>query len=209
MYKVFYNNRVLILEGTAEGVYNNPQPGNYTEINDFGDLQEIVFTFLESNVDKITLRYDDERALWNQFRKLFHNIQAAGGLVYKNGEALFIFRNGKWDLPKGKIENGESPHEASVREVKEETGLPAVKIKKRLDPTYHVFQSDHPDHAGRWTLKETFWYEMEYNGNVMPRPQTEEGITETKWFRPETLTEVLGNTWDSLFSIIRIISRSS
>lgn len=209
MYKVFCNNRVIILTGPeSESIPEKPFL-NSTELTDIHLLKGLIIGFLEGVEDEILIKYQNEKALWVNFRQLFRIIQAAGGIVYKNGEALFIFRNGKWDLPKGKIEVGETPEEASVREVNEECGLPSVNIKRRLKSTYHIYKSEHRDSVGQWILKETIWYEMEYNGDRLPEPQTDEGITEVRWFRPDMLDIALMNTWESLVSVIRFIFHSS
>ena len=99
-------------------------------------------------------------------------VKAGGGLVYnKKGEVLFIFRNGKWDLPKGGIEKGEGIEEAAIREVEEETGVKKLKVVQKLQKTYHVFKRN-----GSYKLKITHWYEMktDYTGKL--QGQENEGI---------------------------------
>ena len=82
--------------------------------------------------------------------------KAGGGLVFNaDGDVLFIFRNGKWDLPKGKAERKETIEETSIREVEEETGVKGLEIKKLLDTTYHIFKRN-----GRYKIKITYWFEM-------------------------------------------------
>jgi len=102
---------------------------------------------------------------------------AGGGLVYNDKkQILFIYRNGKWDLPKGKIEKGEDIKTCAIREVEEETGVKDLTIKKFITKTYHVFRRN-----GKLKLKETYWYEMHttYEGDLIP--QENEGIKKVKW----------------------------
>src|SRR5690606_30154599 len=102
---------------------------------------------------------------------------AAGGLVKnKDNEVLFIKRNGKWDLPKGRVERKEAIEDAAIRETEEETGVAELKIIKPLQITYHLFKRN-----GVTKLKETHWFEMfsPYTGNLTP--QINEGITKVRW----------------------------
>jgi len=127
--------------------------------------------------------------------KLFKRIEAAGGIVRNpKGDYLLIKRYGFWDLPKGKIEPGESREEAALREVNEETGLTDLTITKKLDSTFHIYT----DRKGQEKLKETFWFEMMCNKEQQPVPQTEEDITEATWISPEELPTALENTFESL-----------
>src|SRR6185437_13071222 len=114
----------------------------------------------------------DLKKLKQAFFKHFHVIQAGGGLVKnKNDEILMIFRREKWDLPKGKLDNGENMEECAKREVEEETGLSQIKIIKPITITYHTYAL-----FGKHNLKETHWYLMNASGNEILIPQTEEEI---------------------------------
>ena len=114
---------------------------------------------------------------WKNFISSYKLIEAAGGLVQnQNDEWLFIHRNGMWDLPKGKLEKGESIEECAVREVAEECGIDEPTIEKPLSPTYHTYEL-----KGKRILKKTYWYLMKSSDTSELIPQTEEGITEVKW----------------------------
>ena len=91
-------------------------------------------------------------------------------------EILFIRRNGKWDLPKGKLEKGESPQEGAIRETEEETGVQNLVIRKFIAQTYHVFKRN-----DKFKLKITYWYEMytDYTGDLVP--EAKEGIKKARW----------------------------
>ncbi len=120
----------------------------------------------------------DAAELLERFKSDNKYIEAAGGYVLNNlGQSLVIIRNGFYDLPKGKIEKGEDPETAAVREVNEETGV-QPKIERKILDTYHFYRwgSEH-----EITLKKTHWYLMTVSGHVEAKPQTEEGITECLW----------------------------
>ena len=122
------------------------------------------------------------------FFKKFTLIQAAGGLIRnEKDEILLIFRRGKWDLPKGKLDTGETLEECAVREVEEETGLKKIKLISPLIITYHTYHE-----GARFVLKESHWYSMTVRGKQTLIPQTEEDIHEIKWVaisRPGSIHE--------------------
>ncbi len=136
-----------------------------------------------------------KKAIW----KKFIIIQAAGGLVLnESGQLLMIFRRGKWDLPKGKLDPGETLEECAVREVEEETGLTNVTLEKPLVVTYHTY-----DESGHHILKESHWYLM-HTPNQPLVPQTEEQITQAEWVEPEQARTYMGNTFPSIVDVLTI-----
>ena len=136
-----------------------------------------------------------KKAFW----KKFTIVQAAGGLVLdRKKDLLFIFRRGKWDLPKGKLDKGEKLEECAVREVEEETGIRAPVIKKFLLTTYHTYQE-----SGKHFLKESHWYLMHYSGKDALVPQTEEQISEIKWINEKEISTCLRNTYPSISDVLR------
>lgn len=130
--------------------------------------------------------------------KKFKLIQAGGGLVL-NGkkEVLMIFRRGKWDLPKGKLDSGETMEDCAVREVEEETGLSNVQISKPLTPTWHIYRE-----GSSWVMKETHWYLMKINKAPALLPQAAEDITEAKWVPVKNIPLYLENTFPSVRDIL-------
>ena len=108
-----------------------------------------------------------------------------------------IFRNGLWDIPKGKVETGEDYETAGIREVEEECGIVNPIIETFLCETYHTYVF-----KGTNVLKKTMWYVMNYSGPKVLVPQTEEGITNVKWFSKEEFFEVRGNTYGSINEVI-------
>ena len=138
------------------------------------------------------------KALMKSFRSCFRVIKAAGGIV-KNaqGEYLFIFRRGVWDLPKGKLDKFENYEKAAVREVSEECNLKEPILGKRLKTTYHTYRL-----KNKLILKKTIWFEMTSGPREQPRPQLSENITEVRWFAENDLEIVRKNTWASIRDLL-------
>ena len=137
--------------------------------------------------------------LKKDFFKHFKLLKAAGGLVKnKDGDILLIFRRGKWDLPKGKLDENESLIECAVREVKEETGLTKIKVGKEIGATYHTYVQ-----FGKHILKESHWFMMDAKKDEPLVPQTEEDITEIKWVKKEDLEQYVHNTFPTIISVLQ------
>jgi 8-oxo-dGTP pyrophosphatase MutT (NUDIX family) len=133
------------------------------------------------------------------FFKHFKLVQAAGGLVKnKDGEILLIFRRGKWDLPKGKLDKNETILDCAIREVKEETGLTKIKAGKAIDITYHTYTE-----FGKHILKESHWYMMYVKGEEILTPQVEEGITEIRWVKKDDLKSYMNNTFPAIAGLLK------
>lgn len=136
---------------------------------------------------------------WKNFNLHYQRIEAAGGLVYNHqNHWLFIFRNGLWDLPKGKLEQGENIEGCAVREVAEECGIEEPTMIKPLIPTYHTYQLN-----GKRILKKTHWFLMQSADDSELVPQTEEGITEVKWVTTAEAKELAEHSFGSIQQIIK------
>jgi 8-oxo-dGTP pyrophosphatase MutT (NUDIX family) len=129
----------------------------------------------------------------------FKYIFAAGGLIEKEGKYLFIFRLKTWDLPKGKLDKGESPEEAAIRECEEECGIGQLTITRTLEPTYHIYP-----YKGAYALKKTWWYAMQTGHSGTLVPQVEENIERVEWFSKQEIKEqVVANTYPAILEVIR------
>jgi 8-oxo-dGTP pyrophosphatase MutT (NUDIX family) len=163
-------------------------------------INSIIHEMQSEKVHAGIFMYDDLNKLKQAFWKKFVIIQAGGGLVKnENEDILFMFRRGKWDLPKGKLDPGESIQECALREVAEETGLTGVEFKQFLLTTYHTYIEN-----GKHILKESYWYKMISNSKKNLVPQTEEDIQELRWVKSENLQEVLSNTYPSVREVIQL-----
>ena len=150
------------------------------------------------NLKEIHISSKNLNNLWMRFCMNYFEVVSAGGLVVnKNNKVLWINRNKHWDLPKGKVEPGESLEDAAVREVTEETGIRKIKITGDLTTTYHTYEVDGIAH-----LKTTFWYSMIHDGeDTVGKPQAIEGITEVKWMNSSVPEKI----WKSTYGSIRIV----
>ena len=137
-------------------------------------------------------------ALKKLFFKHFTVIEAAGGIVQnKEKEILFILRRGKWDLPKGKIEKGESVEVAAQREIEEETGVTGLTLKKQIHTTYHTYKE-----FGKDILKISHWFYFISDSNQVLKPQAEEDITEVKWIATKDIKTPMANSYESIKELL-------
>lgn len=195
MYKVFIDNREVLL------TEKNPQSGKCLTISS-DTLDEITLDFHDkiSSSDQNSSIVVLCKKLETEFERLFRNfdkIDAAGGIVKRKKKYLFIKRNGVWDIPKGKVDEGETIKNAAVREVEEECGISGVKLKDLILTTFHTY-----NYHGTPTLKRTFWYSMNYKGPRALIPQLEEGITEVRWLRKQQIKKVRKNTFASILEVV-------
>ena len=189
MYKIFVGDKPIILTTKVETETNFK---NF--LIDSVDINKVLSKLKKDKYDSVRLIGSKKELLLKKFLSLLPNVIAGGGKVYnKKGEILFIFRNGKWDLPKGKAELKETINETALREVEEETGVFGLSIVKPLEITYHIFKR-----MGQFYIKVTYWFKMysDYEGELIP--QEKEGITKVKWISETKLTKVLNNSYANI-----------
>ncbi len=199
--KVYFNDKPLFL---CDEICKEIEP--FLHHDDAIFIEEFSSPAVNSMIHEMQLEkvhagiflHDDLDKLKQAFWKKFVIIQAGGGLVKnENEEILFMFRRGKWDLPKGKLDPGETIEECALREVAEETGLTGVELKQFLLTTYHTYIEN-----GKHILKESYWYKMISNSKKKLVPQTEEDIQELRWVKSENMKEVLNNTYPSVREVL-------
>jgi 8-oxo-dGTP pyrophosphatase MutT (NUDIX family) len=158
------------------------------------NIGKVIKTLNNTDLKAVHLVHKNEDKLLKTFLKLLPNVVAGGGKVYNTkNEVLFIYRNDKWDLPKGKIEGKESIEETALREVEEETGVKGLKITKPLPTTYHIFKRN-----GKHRIKVTYWFEMTTDFEGKLYPQENEGITNVEWLDAEATQKAIENSYANI-----------
>jgi 8-oxo-dGTP pyrophosphatase MutT (NUDIX family) len=189
MYKVFINDKPIILTNKVEQETNFK---NYKlkTVN----IEKAIKKLQQKDIQSIRLIGKNKDKLLKRFLKLLPNVIAGGGKVYNTeGDILFIYRNNKWDLPKGKAESKETIDKTAIREVEEETGVKGLEITKPLEMTYHIFKRN-----GKYRIKITYWFEMKTNYEGLLSPQENEGITKVKWLNPKQITKAMKNSYANI-----------
>ena len=201
MYKVFVKaNLLCISEDPLKNLKGFKKVTNIEFVDDevFTNIIPTIETELEEPVC-FCLFGPDVVQIWRRLRKQYKLVLAAGGLVRnKKSHILFIYRNGRWDLPKGKAELGELIEETASREVKEECGLENLIVIDHITDTYHTY-----DIKGSRKLKKTYWYRM-YSTDKELIPQMEEGITKIRWIKEEKLEKIFSKTYPSILEVLNI-----
>ena len=190
MYKVFYNQKPLFF---TTNLTNNSDENPLLFIK-YASALVIVKALRNKNTKAVYLYHPKEEKLEKHFLKHFPVIEAAGGLVeHTDGRYLFIYRNDKWDLPKGKIEKNEVIIDAAIREVIEETGVGDLMATKPLNTTYHVFNA-----KGKFKLKKTYWFLMKSNYDGPLVPQEEENIQAAVWRSKTDFPLLMKNAYENI-----------
>ena len=198
MYKIFQENKALVFPKIESNLLKFDATLQESDRYDFELLCEFLPEWLDDRDLGDTFVHDvGENALAQALKATFRMAPAAGGVVVKDGKILIIIRNGIPDLPKGHIEKGESPENAAMREVQEETGVEKLQIVKELPSTWHCYQV-----GDEWRLKRTCWYLMSTTDTLQPKPQTEEGVSEIKLIGNEEIELFLKNTFRSISEIL-------
>ena len=144
------------------------------------------------NLLSLTIASEEYKALKGVIKSKYRIIKAAGGLVRKGNKVLMIYRLKKWDLPKGKLDNGEKPKQAALREVLEETGI-KVKVVEKICNTWHTYTMNHKN-----ILKKTSWFLMDVTEDGEMRPQFEEEIEEVRWMSARDVFHALKDSYQSI-----------
>ncbi|NML64088.1 NUDIX domain-containing protein [Hymenobacter sp. RP-2-7] len=218
---VFINDIPLIIKKTSDKVYKHKYDlvlaadTEFTSKDLVGDVlvRDATPAFLDrvlrlmevkklKKLDSLTLLAKKKKYLILHLKDQFKIAKAAGGLVVKNGQVLMIYRLGKWDLPKGKLERNEEVTLGAVREVEEECNI-KVELGEKLPSTWHSYA-----YKGNKMLKKTSWYVMRCLDDSVMRPQTEEYIEEVRWMSPQEALTHIEDSYASIALVVRHHLRS-
>lgn len=152
----------------------------------------------DNNPQTILLEGDDEKIV-KEIKKGFKEVVAGGGVVFNSKkELLLIKRHGKWDLPKGKLEEDESIELCSIREVEEECNVFGLELGRLVIITYHFYKT-----KSGWKIKKAYWFKMKSRDYKQASPQKEEGIQKIKWVKPKDIDVEELNTFGSIREVLR------
>lgn len=201
-YKIYFDHKPLFL---ADQIDKEIEPFTHHDdtvlIDEFSTpaLHALIHEMHQPKIHAGIFVHQDLAQLRKAFWKKFTLVPAAGSLVLNEQEQLlFIFRKGKWDLPKGKREAGESPETCALRETAEETGLTNLSLIKPLCTTFHTYVEN-----GKALLKETAWYSLKASGPQELVPQIAEQITDITWADPKALAAYKANTYLSILDVLK------
>jgi ADP-ribose pyrophosphatase YjhB (NUDIX family) len=196
VYNIYIDEKLLVVAAAVPETLTN-----YQELSGEKADLKLIYKLIKKSDGQQTFLFLCKNAK-TTLKKLANSvrlIEAAGGLVKnERKEYLVIFRNGVWDLPKGKIEEGEKTRKAAVREVEEECGIHVKKAGRKICKTYHVYKQRNDELA----LKKTHWYRMKAEGQDKLKPQKEEGITKACWFTREKFAILAENTYPSIMDVL-------
>ena len=193
MYRLFCNNKTLVCRNFFEQSLDADINDSVYSTQVFENTFDRVKKWLDESDENLEINDADNDVLAAVIKKIFRFAPAAGGLVLINNAIAAIERNGIPDLPKGHIEKNESPDEAALREVREETALSNLSIIKQLPSTFHCYLLNN-----QWTLKKTSWFLMKSDDEFQPKPQEEEGISKVYLLNKDNVNEFLQKTYSSI-----------
>jgi 8-oxo-dGTP pyrophosphatase MutT (NUDIX family) len=198
MYKVFFKDRTVYFGDDFSRAFVKNK-GLFYKFNNLQELNELVEAFFAlTRIQNLYIFHDDILTLVEEFKACFRFIEAAGGLLTnQKGEFLIMKRDGLWDLPKGKLDEGEDFETAALREVEEEVGLKDLRIIRPIISTYHTYHI-----SGERVLKKTKWFDMICGDRGKPKPQKSENITDIQWVKPGETDFIRKNTYSSVLDVL-------
>lgn len=199
--KIYFSDKPLILTNNA-AAYKAEHPvaaGYLTLTGAFQRNFRLAFEHLSRSRTLGAIVEDiSPDALLSELHQLYQPIDAAGGVVENEaGDVLMIYRRGRWDLPKGKRDDGENMAECARREVSEETGLYQLQLGEKICDTYHIYAQ-----YGQKLVKTTAWYVMKGTNAEKPQPQAEENIQEARWVKKEELAPIAFKSYEAIREVL-------
>ena len=198
--QIYFNNKFIKLSSNdIQNSQNQAIKKSYLLNDNKLNFNKIIDEFLfDPSNDNIKIVSSDLNSLLELFKSKFYYIEAAGGFIEKDNEFLFIHRQGIWDLPKGKLEKGETIKNAAIRECEEECGIKQLSITKQLSSSFHLYK-----YKKGFALKQSYWFYMKSDYSKKLTPQIEEDIDEVKWFsKHEIETIIINHTYYTIRDVI-------
>jgi 8-oxo-dGTP pyrophosphatase MutT (NUDIX family) len=199
--KIYFENKPLFLCNDVDvslQPYIHHDDAVFIDELNLHTIKSMIHEMQKPSVHAGVFFHHDLDALKHDFFKKFTLVKAGGGFVLNDeSQVLMMFRRGKWDLPKGKLDKNETAEEGAIRETEEETGLTKITLIGPLITTYHTY------HEGtRFMLKESKWFRMRVNGEQKLIPQTTEQITRLEWVSKDGLNEYRKNSFPSVIDVL-------
>ncbi len=186
----------VVIDTRLEGIKTDQLHGHVLILNASLATLERLMNILHDEhpaaLQSIMVQVADQKAAETRLKSYFKVVKAAGGVVFKDNKILLIYRLKRWDLPKGKLDPGEKSREASVREVKEETGVD-VELTEKICTTWHTYT-----HNGNRILKRTKWYQMTCLNDEEMTPQWEEDIEKISWMTKKEVQNAMVDSYSSI-----------
>lgn len=200
--KIFYNDKPFVLTTDIDDcIEKNPKMETYVQFSgaSLRSYQQAMRQLDRPGITGVLIEDASPDILLSQLDAMFRLIDAAGGVTHnEKEELLMIFRRGKWDLPKGKLDEGEKIDDCALREVAEETGLQHLVLEDKICDTYHIYVQNSEEF-----LKRTAWYKMRGTSADQLKPQKEENILEAVWVSQNGLAPYVAKTYEAIRDVLR------
>ncbi len=200
MYKVFVNNQSIHFVKSFNSQIFEKEDVEVYQFQSKRALLAVITDFVEKQITMQLYIYcpGNLNEVFSFFKSQYLEVKAGGGLVCNtNDEYLFIFRQNKWDLPKGKLDKGETIQACAKREIEEETGTDGLEIIKKLPDTYHIYTE-----KNKTIIKHCYWFLMKTDSLTELQPQIKEDITRAVWMKKEAILEAMENTYPSIRGLV-------
>ncbi|NVN95117.1 MAG: NUDIX domain-containing protein [Bacteroidetes bacterium] len=200
MYKVFVNNQSIHFVKTINIHLFDSEDIEFYQFQSKKALLAVIADFIDKKLTQRLYIYCPVNLteVFSFFKAQYIEIKAGGGLVCNaEDKYLFIFRRGKWDLPKGKMEKGESIKTTAIREIEEETGMDNLTVIKKLPDTFHIYIEKNKN-----IIKHCYWFLMKTDSKKILKPQIKEDITKAVWLKKEEIIDTISNTYSSISHLV-------
>jgi 8-oxo-dGTP pyrophosphatase MutT (NUDIX family) len=194
---IYLNERPLVIVPTHQAIPNKYKDAVLYTLPDQITIESTLQALETDKLPAAIFINPDTDAMLDTVKGYFNILVAAGGLITnQEEEILLMFRRGKWDLPKGKQDDGENLEACALREVEEETGLHSVTLEHKITETLHFYT-----YKEKKILKHTYWYKMKFSGTELTIPQIEEDIVDIQWVKPENLSKYLKFSYQNITDV--------